>query len=675
MSVKQAVGQDPNKITALYERLSRDDDQVGDSNSIVNQKKYLEGYATQRGYTNVRHYTDDGWSGGNFDRPAWKQLVADIEAGKVAHVLVKDMSRIGRDYLQTGFYTEVMFRQHGVHFVAIANGVDSDDQNSNEFAPFLNIMNEWYLRDLSRKQRTAIRVKGESGKPTTNSAIYGYKKLPGDKYTWHIDEEAAAVVRRIFRLTIEGKGPYDIARILFDDKVETPAVYFGKQNKGIWKSKEEFPNPYNWSGYIVGQILSKPEYMGHTVNFRSHKQSYKDRTAIKIPQEEWLIFENTHEAIVDKETWELAQKLRKTPRRIDTWGEANPLTGLLYCADCGAKMYNHRSKGGTENTPYPSDFFDCSTYTLAHQKHDTACCGHYISTKALRSLILETVRAAATYAISNQEEFAAKVRAASELRQKEAAKDTKRRLNRDRKRIDELDNIIKKLYESFAVGRITDERFDTLLVEYEAEQKELQASVKADEERLSVFEEDTARVEQFMELAKKYTDFSELTTSMINEFIEKIIVHAPEKMDGDRVQEIEIYLKFIGHFELPAPELTAEEIKRQEQLKRHRIRSRERYQLIKAGEHAVGQPFKLICKCCGKEFEARSSATMYCSNSCRAKYYRQEAAKERSRDIVCETCGKEFTTTRLDVKYCCEECRYEGNRQRQREHRSKTNNE
>ena len=675
MSVKQAVGQDPNKITALYERLSRDDDQVGDSNSIVNQKKYLEGYAAQRGYTNMRHYTDDGWSGGNFDRPAWKQLVADIEAGKVAHVLVKDMSRIGRDYLQTGFYTEVMFRQHGVHFVAIANGVDSDDQNSNEFAPFLNIMNEWYLRDLSRKQRTAIRVKGESGKPTTNSAIYGYKKLPGDKYTWHIDEEAAAVVRRIFRLTIEGKGPYDIARILFDDKVETPAVYFGKQNKGIWKSKEEFSNPYNWSGYIVGQILSKPEYMGHTVNFRTHKQSYKDRTAIKIPQEEWLIFENTHEAIVDKETWELAQKLRKTPRRIDTWGEANPLTGLLYCADCGAKMYNHRSKGGAKNNPYPSDCFDCSTYTLAHQKHDTACCGHYISTKALRSLILETVRAAATYAISNQEEFAAKVRAASELRQKEAAKDTKRRLNRDRKRIDELDNIIKKLYESFAVGRITDERFDTLLVEYEAEQKELQASVKADEERLSVFEEDTARVEQFMELARKYTDFSELTTPMINEFIEKIIVHAPEKSDGDRVQEIEIYLKFIGHFELPAPELTAEEIKRQEQLKRHRIRSRERYQLIKAGEHAVGQPFKLTCKCCGKEFEARSSATMYCSNSCRAKYYRQEAAKERSRDIVCETCGKEFTTTRLDVKYCCEDCRYEGNRQRQRERRSKTNNE
>ena len=660
-----AALQTESKITALYERLSRDDDQVGDSNSIVNQKKYLEGYAQQRGYTNIRHYTDDGWSGGNFERPAWKQLVADIEAGKVAHVIVKDMSRIGRDYLQTGFYTEVMFRQHGVHFVAIANSVDSDDQNSNEFAPFLNIMNEWYLRDLSRKQRTAIRVKGESGKPTTNAAIYGYKKMPGDKYTWHIDEEAAAVVRRIFRLTIEGKGPYDIARILYDDKVETPAVYFGKQNKGVWKSKEEFPNPYNWSGFVVGQILSKPEYMGHTVNFRSHKQSYKDKNPVMNPKEDWLIFENTHEAIIDKETWELAQQLRKTPRRHDTIGEANPLTGLLFCADCGAKMTNHRSRGGTESCPYPSDFYDCSTYTLAHQKRTHACSGHYIRTKAVRELVLNTIRTVSAYAISNQEEFAAKVRAASQIKQKEAAKDTKRRLNKDRKRIAELDNIIKKLYESFATGRINDERFDRLLTEYEAEQKELQVSVKADEERLSSFEEDTVRVEQFMELARRYTDFSELTTMMINEFIDKIIVHAPEKVDGDRVQEVEIYLKSIGQFELPAPELTEEEIKRQEQLKRHRIRSRERYQMLKSGEHVVGQSFKLICKCCGKEFESRSSATLYCSKNCRAKFYRQEAAKERSREVVCEHCGKTFTTTRSNVKFCCDECRYAAQIKRQ----------
>lgn len=662
MSIKQTEG----KITALYERLSRDDESAGDSNSIVNQKKYLESYAAQMGYENCIHYTDDGYSGGNFERPSWKRLIADIEAGKVAHVIVKDMSRAGRDYLQTGFYTEVFFRQYNVHFVAIANGVDSDDQNSNEFAPFLNIMNEWYLRDLSRKQRTAIRVKGESGKPTTNCAIYGYKKDPADKYHWLIDEEAAAVVRRIFRLTIEGNGPYEIARMFFDDKIETPAVYFGKQNKGIWKSKEEFPNPYNWSGYIVAQILSKPEYMGHTVNFRSHKLSYKDKSSIKNPEDEWLIFENTHEAIVDKETWELAQKLRKTPRRIDTMGEANPLTGLLYCADCGEKMYNHRSRGGTENNPYPSDFFDCSSYTLAHQKRTKACCGHYIGTKSLRMLILETIRSVSTFAISNREEFMEKVRAASQLRQAEAAKDTKRKLNKDRKRIAELDTIIKKLYESFAVGRISEERFDSLLAEYEEEQKSLRTSVSDMEERLSGFEEDTNRAEQFLALAKKYTDFSELTTPMINEFIEKILVHAPEKVDGNRVQEVEIYLKFIGCFELPAPELTAEEEKRQEQLRRHRIKSRERYQKIKAGEHAVGQPFKLTCKCCGKEFESRSSAAMYCSPNCRAKFYRQEAAEKRSREIACENCGKTFTTTRNDVKYCCDHCRYEGQLKGQR---------
>ena len=667
MSVKQTVGQDPNKITALYERLSRDDDQVGDSNSIVNQKKYLESYAEQRGYTNIKHYTDDGWSGGNFNRPAWKQLEADIEAGKVAHVIVKDMSRIGRDYLQTGFYTEVFFREHGVHFIAIANSVDSDDQNSNEFAPFLNIMNEWYLRDLSRKQRTAIRVKGESGKPTTNCAIYGYKKMPGDKYSWYIDEEAAEVVRRIFRLTIEGKGPYDIARILYDDKVETPAVYLGKQKKGVWKSKEEFPNPYNWSGYIVGQILSKPEYMGHTVNFRSHKQSYKDKNPVMNPKEDWMIFENTHEAIVDKETWELSQKLRKTPRRHDTLGEANPLTGLLFCADCGAKMTNHRSRGGTESSPYPSDFYDCSTYTLAHQKRTHACCGHYIRTKAVRELVLNTIRTVSTFAISNQEEFAEKVRAASQIKQKEAAKETKRKLSKDKKRIAELDNIIKKLYESFAVGRITDERFDTLLAEYEAEQKTLQASVAEAEQRVSSFEEDTVRVEQFMELARKYTDFSELTTMMINEFIDKIIVHAPEKIDGDRVQEVEIYLKFIGHFELPAPELTEEEIQRQEFLKKERARSRERYQKLKSGERTVGVPITQTCKCCGKTFEARSTAKLFCDVNCRAKYYRQEAAKERSRELTCEHCGKLFTTTRNSVKYCSDDCRYAAQIQRQGE--------
>ena len=651
MSARQAE----EKITALYERLSRDDESAGDSNSIVNQKKYLEGYAAQHSFSNIVHYTDDGWSGGNFDRPAWKRLVADIEAGKVALVLTKDMSRIGRDYLQTGFYTEVLFRKFGVRFIAIGNSIDSADPSSSEFAPFVNIMSEWYLRDLSRKQRTAIRVKGESGKPTTNCAVYGYRKDPNDKYHWLIDEETAAVVRRIFQLTIEGHGPYEIATMLCEEKVETPATYFARQGRGVWKSREDIPRPYSWNGFAVGQILSKPEYIGHTVNFRTHKESYKDKRAVVHAPEDWLIFENTHEAIVDKETWELAQKLRKTPRRHDTIGEANPLTGLLYCADCGAKLYTHRSRGNAAK-PYPSDWFDCSTYTLARQYHGSACGNHHISTKALRTLILETIRSASAYAISNEGEFIQKVRAASEVRQAQAAKDLKRRLNKDKRRCEELDTIIRKLYESYAVGRIGEERFDTLLAGYEQEQTALRQSVMEAEAALDSFEQDTANVERFLALAKKYTDFSELTTPMINEFIERIIVHAPEKIDGDRTQQVDIYLKFIGRFDLPTPELTPEEEKRQASLHRHRVKSRERNQMIKAGEHAVGQPFKLTCKCCGKEFESGHSNTLFCSPRCRAKFYRQEAAESRKRECVCGNCGKEFTTTRSDVKYCCEAC-------------------
>ena len=643
------------KITALYERLSRDDELQGPSNSILNQQAFLEDFCKRNSFTNVRHFTDDGVSGTTFDRDGFKAMIAEVEAGNVATIIVKDMSRFGRDYLKVGFYTEVLFRKFGVRFIAIGNSIDSDDPSSSEFAPFVNIMSEWYLRDLSRKQRTAIRVKGESGKPTTNCAIYGYRKDPDDKYHWLIDEEAAAVVRRIFQLTIEGHSPYEIATMLCKEKIETPAVYFARQCRGVWKSREDIPRPYSWNGFAVGQILSKPEYMGHTVNFRTHKESYKDKRAIIHSPEDWLIFENTHEAIVDKETWELAQKLRKTPRRHNTIGVANPLTGLLYCADCGAKLYNHRSRGNAAK-PYPSDWFDCSTYTLARQSHDSACSNHHISTKALRTLILETIRAASSYAISNETEFIQKVRAASEVRQAQAAKDLKRKLNKDKRRCEELDTIIKKLYESYAVGRIGEERFDTLLAGYEQEQTMLRQSVTEAESALDSFEQDTANVERFLALAKKYTDFSELTTPMINEFVDKIIVHAPEKVDGDRTQQVDIYLKFIGRFDLPAPELTPEEEKRQASLHRHRVKSRERYQMMKAGEHAVGQPFKLVCKCCGEEFESTRSNTLFCGPNCRAKFYRQEAAESRSRECVCGNCGKAFTTTRNDVKYCCEAC-------------------
>ena len=472
---------------------------------------------------------------------------------------------------------------------------------------------------------------------------------------WIVDEEAAAIVRRIFAMTLEGYGPYQISSRLSQEKIEIPSVHLARYGEGVNQNRA-IKDIYGWGSSTIVNILKKREYLGHTVNFKTQKH-FKDKKSHYVDESEWTIFENTHEPIITQEMYDNVQRIRSNVRRYpDGWGEAAPLTGLLYCADCGAKLYNHRSRG-TATKPYSSDWFDCSTYTLARQYHDSACSNHHISTKALRTLILETIRAASTYAISNEVEFIQKVRAASEVRQAQAAKDLKRKLNKDKRCCEELDTIIKKLYESYAVGRIGEERFDTLLAGYEQEQMTLRQSITEAESALDSFEQDTANVERFLALAKKYTDFSELTTPMINEFIDKIIVHAPEKIDGDRTQEVDIYLKFIGRFDLPAPELTPEEEKRQASLHRHRVKSRERYQKIKAGEHTVGQPFKLICKCCGEEFESGHSNTLFCSPRCRAKFYRQEAAESRKRECVCGNCGKAFTTTRSDVKYCCEACR------------------
>ena len=555
MASKQAEEQ---KITALYERLSRDDDLAGDSNSIVNQKKYLEDYAAQHGYANCQHYTDDGWSGGTFDRPDWNRLITDIEAGKVGTVLVKDMSRVGRDYLQTGFYTEVFFRQHGVHFIAIANGVDNEDQASSEFAPFLNIMNEWYLRDCSRKITAAYKVKGNAGKPLTNTAIYGYQKDPEDKDHWIVDEEAAQVVKRIFRMACEGYGPTQIAKALRDDKVETPAYYLAMQGLGTRRNIIDTSRPYDWSNAAVGNILSKPEYLGHTVNFRTFKKSYKDKR-IKNDPGNWLIFENTHEAIVDPQTWTLAQRVRQTKRRAAPSGEPNPLTGLLFCADCGAKLHLHRHKAILKDgTVSNRGSYNCPTFTNSNERVTRCCSTHSISLQAISELILETIRAVSLYAIQNEEEFFRKVREVSEVKHEEAAKALKQKIKKAEKRIKELNLLLKKLYESYALGKLPEKRYDSLSAEYEQEQAELEEVLSSDRAELEQYNADTTRADQFLELAKKYREFSELTPAMIQEFIEKIVVYAPSKETGERTQRVDIYLNFIGNFSIPALEPTEE---------------------------------------------------------------------------------------------------------------------
>ena len=572
------------KITALYERLSRDDEMVGDSNSIVNQKKMLEDYANQNGYTNIEHFTDDGYSGGSFDRPDWKRMVAGIEDGSIGTVIVKDMSRIGRDYLQVGFYTEVMFKEKEVHFIAIANGVDNQKRESSEFAPFLNIMNEWYIRDSSRKVTTVLRARGMEGKHTTNNAIYGYRKSEEDKNQWVIDEEAAEVVRRIYRMSLEGKGPYEIARILSEEQIERPSYYLAKRGLGTYRSNNNTATPYVWRGATVRDILSKPEYMGHTVNFRSYKESYKDKRAKKTPKEDWVIFKNTQEAIVSEEMWNKVQELRKTVRRTDTVGEANPFTGLLYCADCGAKMYNHRGgagrarnwKGELNGKRRPDrDEYNCSTYNLSRQSYDKQCSQHYIRTEVVRKLVLETIKAVSDYVITNEEEFINRIYSTSRDKQKEGIKSLKRKIAQDTKRVNELNTLMKKLYEDNISGKLSDKRFEFMLSEFENEQDTLEISMENAKAEIEKYESDTVRADKFIELVKRYTDFSELTTPMLNEFVEKILVHEADYSSGERVQEVEIYLNFIGKFELPVKEPTAEEIAEHEKLKARRAKKAE----------------------------------------------------------------------------------------------------
>ena len=535
--------QTEEKITALYERLSRDDDLTGDSNSILNQKRYLESYAAQRGYTNIVHYTDDGWSGGNFDRPAWKRLVADIEAGKVAHLLCKDLSRIGRNYLQTGFYTEVMFRQNGVHFVAVANNIDSEEQDSGEFAPFLNIMNEWYLRDQSKKVSAAYRVKGKAGKPTTNNAIYGYKKDPEDKDHWLVDEEAAAVVRRIFRLAVEGHGPHEIAKILTQEQVECPAYYLARNGRGSRKNTVDTSRPYDWYGFTVSSMLTKPEYMGHTVNFRSSKKSYRDKR-VKNDPSDWLIFENTHEAIIDEATWERVQELRKQRKRPNRYGEVGLFSGLLFCADCGSVMYQQRY----ETNKRRQDCYICGSY----KKRTADCTAHFIRTDLLTAGVTENLRKVTSYAAKHEARFMKLLMAQNEDGGKRKNAARRRELEAAQKRIGELNGIFKRLYEDSVSGRITDERFMELSTDYEQEQATLKARAAELQAELGQAQEAAVNVEKFMAVVRKYTSFEELTPTLLREFVEKIVVHECWKDEqGTRHQDIEIYYSFVGKVDLP----------------------------------------------------------------------------------------------------------------------------
>ena len=499
-----------------------------------------------------------------FDRPSWNRLVEGVKNGEITACICKDMSRIGRDHLQVGFFTDILFREKEVRFIAINNGIDSDRQETSEFAPFLNIMNEWFVRDTSKKIKAVLKSRGSSGNAhTSNIPPYGYLKDPENPDHWIIDEEAAEVVRRIYRMTIEGKGPYQIARELSEEKIERPSYYLGKKGLGNHASNYDKENPYMWRGNQVTTLIARPEYIGKTVNFRTFKNSYKDKKTKRADKEDWVVFDDTQEPIVDEETWLLAQKLRQNVRKADPMGEPNVLTGKIYCADCGAPMYNHRQRKGRERIYYtakgekrtsysnPADCYECSTYNLAYQKYDRHCTCHHISTKALKSIILKTIQETCHYVSLNEREFVYSLQEESAMKDIAVSETVKNRIERNQKRVHELDMLIRKIYEDNVIGRLPDRLFQSMLTDYENEQNELNKIIETDTADMQRIIGGQNNVERFLKLVKKYENITELTPAMINEFIDKILVHEPQGKGADRTTEVEIYLNYVGQFQVP----------------------------------------------------------------------------------------------------------------------------
>ena len=547
------------KVTILYERLSKDDELQGPSNSILNQQQLLEEYAERNGLVPYVHIQDDGYSGTNWNRPGWQKLIAMVEDDEVHCIVIKDGTRLGRDYLRAGLYRE-MFRERGVRLVAVNDGFDSE-RGDDDFTPFREIMAEFYARDTSKKIKSVLSAKGRSGKPTTNTPPYGFVKDPNDKYKWLVDPVAAATIRRIFQMAMDGMGPHQIGRVLTAEKVERPSYYFGKNGLGTRRNDYDPKYPYTWNGSTIGKILETLAYCGHLVNLRMTTVDFKTGKSIEKPQDEWLIFENHHEAIISQEVFDTVQKLRETKRRFDTLGYANPLTGLLWCADCGEKLYNYRRTEPRKATEkYLIDVYQCSTYKIGKSRFRDSCSVHHLSTADARVIILETIRKASDYIREHENEFIEKLRESSTLMQEETSKAHKKQISQNEKRINDLTKIFNALYEDKALGDISAERFAEMTTNYEQELSVLKLqSVKLQSE-LDEFCKENNRTEKFLELIRKYTDFTELTTPMLNEFVDKIIVHEAVwsegraengRLRGTRTQQVDVYLKYIGNFQVP----------------------------------------------------------------------------------------------------------------------------
>ncbi len=534
----------PDNITALYARLSQEDALDGESNSIANQRKILLKYATDNGFPNPTFFIDDGVSGVTFDRPGWNEMIRLAEAGKVQTVIVKDMSRMGRDYLKVGYYTESFFAERDIRYIAINDGVDSEKVD-NEFTPFRNLFNDFYARDTSKKIRAVMRSKGNAGEHLCSNPPYGYRKDPADKKKWIVDEEAAEVVKRIFDLCIAGKGPMQIAKILTADKVLTVKAYYAKRD-----GKPMPDNLYRWDYKSIAGILERPEYTGCTVNFKTYSKSHKLKKRLQNAPENQRIFPNTQPPIIEEQVFERVQELRANKRRPTKTGRQGLFSGLLYCADCGEKLYFCTTNSFTPK----QEHYVCSNY----KSNTGTCSAHFIREETLKLFVRQRIFDVTAMFIDDIQGFQKIVYQQKFTEAEKAVKRQKKELEQERKRIAELDRIFKRIYEDDINGTISHERFLKLSAEYEAEQKELTEFVQKEQAAVNTYEQDKSDFDSFAAIIRKYVGIRELTPTIVNEFVKKIIIHAPDKSSGHRRQKIQIVWNFIGELEQDKDKQTIE---------------------------------------------------------------------------------------------------------------------
>lgn len=532
----------PSKITALYCRLSRDDELQGDSNSIKNQKAILKKYADDNGFINTEFFVDDGVSGTTFDRPDFQRMIAEMESGKIGTIIVKDMSRLGRDYLKVGYYTEIAFPNAEVRFIAINNGVDSANQQDSDFTPFLNIINEWYAKDTSKKIRAVFKAKGESGKPLCTTPPFGYKKDPDDKNHWIVDEDAAKVVKYIFQLCIEGYGPTQIAHKLKDEGIFTPSYYF--KSIGLYPTAIITEEPCKWSARTVANILDKQEYLGHTINFKTRRKSYKIKKKIDNDPSEWKIFKNKHEAIIDEETFNTVQRIRNGRRRRTLLGNMPLLSGMVYCADCGSKLYQVRSKDWNHDKEY----MVCATYRK-RGKHN--CTSHQIRNIDIEKALLYMIQQVTAFARDYEDEFVELVAKNKNKELERKIRECKKELEQSMNRVSKIDLLIQRLYEDNVEGKISDEQFIKMTSAYENEQQTLNVRITELNKIIKNEQEKITNTSNFLNLVKCYTNITKLDAEIIRTFIEKVYIYNVDTIGTKKIKKIKIVFNFIGEIDLP----------------------------------------------------------------------------------------------------------------------------